>query len=211
MLSQTVEYALRAMVFLTANADGATSAQVIAQQIRVPERYMSKVMRNLVVAGLVHSRRGPTGGFALARPASQISMLAVIEAVEPMPRISKCPLNNPRHAALCPMHRRLEDAYQLIRDVLGRSSLEEVAGESASDSSCSILSSAPSRVLTESAASQVLTNGSAHAGGHDHDHHHEHDPDHGNDRSGGGCGSHSCDGNGRCGGSRECGDSADHD
>ena len=129
MFSQTVEYALRAMVFLTAHKSTPVSAQVIAAHAYVPERYMSKVMRNLVVAGLVKSRRGPAGGFMLARAPAEISMLSVVEALAPIPRIERCPLANPLHQALCPRHCRLDAAYALIRRVLGQSSLEEVAGD----------------------------------------------------------------------------------
>ncbi len=139
MFSQTVEYALRAMVFLSANSALPVSAQVIAAHAQVPERYMSKVMRNLVVAGLVKSRRGPTGGFTLARKPAEISMLSVVEALEPIPRIERCPLANPRHLDLCPMHRRLDAAYALIRRVLGQSSLEEVAAD-AGPAGCGMLS-----------------------------------------------------------------------
>jgi Rrf2 family nitric oxide-sensitive transcriptional repressor len=139
MFSQTVEYALRAMVFLTANTSTPTSAQVIAAHAHVPERYMSKVMRSLVVAGLAKSRRGPTGGFMLSRPSSEISMLSVVEAVEALPRIEKCPLDNPKHVGLCPMHRRLDASYALIRRVLGQSTLQEVAAEASPDDGCGLL------------------------------------------------------------------------
>lgn len=140
MFSQTVEYALRAMVYLAAKGSGSSPAPVIASQVRVPERYMSKVMHSLVMAGLVKSRRGPTGGFALARPPEEISMLAVVEAVGPLPRIERCPLDNPLHASLCPMHRRLADAFDLIRRELDRSMLSEVAHSSEGEPRCSILS-----------------------------------------------------------------------
>lgn len=138
MFSQTVEYALRAMVYLAANHPHALTAQRIAEHVRVPERYLSKVMRHLVLAGLLKSRRGPTGGFFLARSAADISMLAVIEALEPLPRIEKCPLDNPKHSGLCPMHKRLGAAYDLIRRELGRSTLREVSDDSNPSRDCGL-------------------------------------------------------------------------
>lgn len=160
MFSQTVEYALRAMVFLTSHPDENSPSQVIAAHVRVPERYMSKVMRSLVVARLVKSQRGPTGGFVLARPADQISMLSVVEAVDPLPRIDKCPLDNPRHADLCPMHRRLADAIELIRRELSRSTLEEVSGDVIGAGRCSMLT----RELEHSAPVGVTVSGSGKSG-----------------------------------------------
>lgn len=156
MFSQTVEYALRAMVYLASHPDENSAAQLIAARVRVPERYMSKVMRSLVVARLVKSQRGPTGGFVLARPASQISMLAVIEAVDPLPRIEKCPLDNPRHTELCPMHRRLADAIEVIRRSLDRSTLAEVSSEIGGAGRCSLLT----KSLEQSAPVGITVHGS---------------------------------------------------
>ncbi len=127
MLSQTVEYALRAMVHLAAHGDsqGANSEE-IARKTRVPKGYLSKIMRDLVVADLVISRRGPGGGFVLARPASSVSILDVISAVDPITRIRDCPLGDPTHKELCPLHRRLDDAIGLIEQEFRRTTLAEV-------------------------------------------------------------------------------------
>jgi Rrf2 family protein len=105
MLSRTTEYALRAVVFLARGDGDNTTAQRIAEVTVVPEGYMSKVLNTLARAGIVTSQRGPTGGFSLAIPASRLTMLEVVEAVEPLPRIRTCPLELSEHAgALCPLH-----------------------------------------------------------------------------------------------------------
>ncbi|MCW5766374.1 MAG: Rrf2 family transcriptional regulator [Phycisphaeraceae bacterium] len=127
MLSQTVEYALRAMMHLAAlPTDNAANSETIAERTKVPKGYLSKVMRDLVVAGLIDSRRGPSGGFRLARPARDISMLDVINAVDPLQRITRCPLGNPAHLNLCPLHRRLDDAIATMEREFRRTSLEEI-------------------------------------------------------------------------------------
>jgi Rrf2 family protein len=54
----------------------------IAQAHRIPERFLLKVLKPLVSAGLLHSVKGPRGGYRLAKPAREISMLEVIEAVD---------------------------------------------------------------------------------------------------------------------------------
>ena len=63
MISQTAEYALRAVVFLSMNVDAAFTTQQIAVATKVPAAYLSKVMQSLVRAGLVRSQRGLGGGF----------------------------------------------------------------------------------------------------------------------------------------------------
>lgn len=127
MLSQTIEYALRAMIHLSSLPSGtALNSESIAQGTKVPKGYLSKILRDLVVAGLVVSQRGPNGGFTLAREAGDITMLDVINAVDPIERIRTCPLGNPDHVQLCPLHRRLDEAIQMIEREFRRTTLAEV-------------------------------------------------------------------------------------
>src|SRR5438477_12499736 len=82
-LSHASSYALHALTHL-AEADGnplVTSAAV-AGACGIPEFYLLKLLRPMVTAGVLHSLRGPNGGFRLARPAKQITFLEVVEAVD---------------------------------------------------------------------------------------------------------------------------------
>lgn len=127
MLSQTVEYALRAMVHLAAlEPETATNSETIAKRTKIPHGYLSKILRDLVVVELVRSQRGPSGGFTLARSAEKISLLDVINAVDPLARIKKCPLGNPAHLKLCPLHSRLDAAIALIEKEFKQTTLAEL-------------------------------------------------------------------------------------
>lgn len=127
MISQTIEYALRAMTHLAALEAGVSvNSETIAARTKVPPGYLSKVLRDLVVSGLVHSQRGPNGGFALVARADQISMLDIINAVDPIQRIKRCPLGNPLHVELCPLHHRLDNALAMIEKEFGRTTLAEI-------------------------------------------------------------------------------------
>ncbi|NUQ51888.1 MAG: Rrf2 family transcriptional regulator [Phycisphaerales bacterium] len=126
MFSQTVEYALRAIVFLAASDSGPVSSEKIASITQVPAGYVSKVMRDLVVAGLAASQRGPNGGFSLARPADKISILDVMNAVDPIRRINACPLGNPMHTKLCPLHSRLDKAIEQIESSFRETSIADL-------------------------------------------------------------------------------------
>lgn len=86
MFSQTVEYALRAMVQLAADSSGSATTKDIAGKAKVPSAYLAKVLQSMRRAGLIHSRRGVGGGVTLAKPAKNISLLDVIDAVEPLKR-----------------------------------------------------------------------------------------------------------------------------
>lgn len=110
LLSQTAEYALRAVVWLASQPGAALTVHSIAEGTKVPPGYLSKVLQTLGRAGLVRSQRGLGGGFVLARPADQITALEVVDAVDPFVRIRSCPLGLPQHRErLCPLHQKLDD------------------------------------------------------------------------------------------------------
>jgi Rrf2 family protein len=132
MISQTAEYALRAMVFL-AMRNSAATGQEIAQTTRVPAGYLSKLMQQLVKAKLVNSQRGIGGGFVLAISPSEISILDVINAVDPLERIKTCPLGIASHGFnLCPLHKRLSDATAHVEGAFAATRLSELVEESQS-------------------------------------------------------------------------------
>ena len=110
----------------TLEPGGTANSETISQRTQVPQGYLSKVLRDLVVAGLIRSQRGPNGGFALDIEPSRISMLDVVNAVDPFKRIHSCPLGNPAHVKLCPLHQRIDDALDLIEKQFGRTMLSEV-------------------------------------------------------------------------------------
>lgn len=140
MLSQTVEYALRAMCCLASTPDDqALNSETIAQRTKVPRGYLSKVMRDLVVAELVQSQRGPAGGFTLARRPDQVSILDVISAVDPIKRIVRCPLGNPAHLKLCPLHRRLDDSLGMIEREFARTTLADLLDTNLRSAQCRAL------------------------------------------------------------------------
>ena len=130
MLSQTVEYALRAVVDLAAEAPDARTTDEIAAKTLVPKPYLSKVLQALVRAGLVHSQRGIGGGMTLARAADKITILDVVNSVEPIQRIKVCPLRLASHGVrLCPLHRRLDNALAMMEKAFAETTLAEVLAE----------------------------------------------------------------------------------
>ena len=111
MLSKTAEYALRAIVCLASSPAQARSADILAKKTLVPRSYLNRVLQDLATAGLVQSRPGPGGGYELARPIRDVTILDVVNAVSPLERIRHCPLGISSHTELCPLHRELDQAY----------------------------------------------------------------------------------------------------
>jgi Rrf2 family protein len=115
ILSQTAEYALRAVVCLAAENSSLTVPQ-IAGRTGVPAGYLSKVLQSLARAGLIQSQRGMGGGFRLAHAANEITIFDVVNAVDTVPRIRECPLGIAEHEKLCPLHERLDTAMAAVED-----------------------------------------------------------------------------------------------
>lgn len=129
LFSQSVEYALRAAVWLAENEGQPQTTQEIADATRVPPAYLSKILQSLGRAGLVHGLRGVGGGFELTRPCAGIPILDIVNAVDPIERIHRCPLDLASHRArLCPLHRKLDDAIAAIESSFGSTALADVLG-----------------------------------------------------------------------------------
>ncbi|MFN0051894.1 MAG: RrF2 family transcriptional regulator [Planctomycetales bacterium] len=130
MLSQTVEYALRAAVYLADQSSQPRTTEQIAEITCVPQAYLSKVMQGLARAGLVKSLRGVHGGFVLARRPDQMTILEVVNAVDPIQRIRTCPLGLSTHGVnLCPLHRRLDAALSSVEQAFAGTTLAEILAE----------------------------------------------------------------------------------
>lgn len=111
MLSKTAEYALRAVTCVAQQSGELATADSLAEKTKVPRRYLTRVLQDLAAAGLVSSRSGPGGGYVLAKDASELTILDVINAVAPLERISSCPLGLTSHTSLCPLHAELDKAF----------------------------------------------------------------------------------------------------
>lgn len=129
MISQTAEYALRAMVFLATRNTVATGHE-IAEVTKVPPGYLSKLMIQLAKTKLVTSQRGIGGGFSLSKRPEEITILDVVNAVDPIEHIDTCPLGIQTHGInLCPLHKRLSDATRKVEEAFASTTLDELIEE----------------------------------------------------------------------------------
>lgn len=133
IVSQTAEYALRAVVWLAGRTDAALTTKALSAQIRVPEGYLAKVMLPLVRARLVSSQRGRNGGFRFLGDPAKTTVFDVIDAVDPLQRILTCPLGHASHGKrLCPLHRRLDQAMGMVQEAFRETTVADLLAESTS-------------------------------------------------------------------------------
>lgn len=111
-LNHATDYAFRVVLFLAKmSLNEVASSPVIADSQDIPLRYLQKITRPLVLAGLIKSYRGVIGGFALAKPAREITLYDVITAMEGPLAINRC-FPDGKACSLhpdgdCPVHRSL--------------------------------------------------------------------------------------------------------
>lgn len=130
MFSVTTEYAMRAMAWLALSPDTLVPTALLAAKTKVPPHYLAKVLQYLAGADLIQGRRGVRGGYKLKRPATEITLLDVVRSVADVSRIKTCPLGLENHGTnLCPLHKRIDRAAQVIIDTYGGVTLQDLVNE----------------------------------------------------------------------------------
>lgn len=129
MLSGTAEYALRAVVYLAAqNENGPVRAGQLAEAISVPRNYLAKILHELVKAGILRSTRGKRGGFILAIPAHDLSLLHVVSTFDAIGTARRCLMGRPECSDRnpCPVHHRWKVAAEEIARFFRETTIADV-------------------------------------------------------------------------------------
>jgi Rrf2 family protein len=131
-LSTRAEYGIRVLVAL-ARAEGTAplSLASVARSEKLPHAYLEQLVRDLRSAGLVTSTRGKAGGYQLARPAAEVSLVDAVRALDGP--LLEMPCAGPDNLEVCtrPQDCSVHDVFQRVHEslegVLGATSLAEVA------------------------------------------------------------------------------------
>jgi len=128
-LTNAADYAIRAMLHMAClPEEGVALRSDIARIHGIPSSFMAKILRSLVRGGLLRSTRGVHGGFALARPTTEISLLDVVEAIEGPLGIVDC-TQEPCACELadeCPAQPVWANVQTQIASVLSSAKLEDL-------------------------------------------------------------------------------------
>jgi Rrf2 family protein len=128
MLTQTTDYALRALIYLAHDADdGYHQTRDLSTALNVPHNYCGKILQLLAHAGIVESQRGMNGGFRLCRLPEQIRLFDVLTALDTVPEDPNCPLlTGGRQRELCLLHRRFASLTAAYIRFLKDTTLQDV-------------------------------------------------------------------------------------
>ena len=130
VISRRTDYGVRIVLDLaTLPHDSRSPAHDIADRQKIPRPFLAKIISRLCLAGLVTTYRGAGGGVALARPAAEITLLQVVEALDGPVRLNRCvirPDDCPRNEH-CPVHPVWSRAQADLVDRLSSTTFETLA------------------------------------------------------------------------------------
>lgn len=122
--NQATDYAFRVIMHLAALPEGEiANSQTIAEEQNIPAGFLQKIMRSLTKSQVVNSYRGVDGGFALAKPAEEISLLDIITIMEGPVDLQRCLKDNSCNkgcAPQCPVHKSLSIIQSDLTQALGK-------------------------------------------------------------------------------------------
>jgi Rrf2 family protein len=127
-ITKQADYAVRAMAYLAKiekNQRAATSD--IAEAQKIPPSFLAKIISQLSIAGLIFTSRGAHGGVMLSRPAGDISMLDVVEAIDGPISLNDCTLapQSCERSDDCPMHDIWSDLQKELVEKLRASTFDK--------------------------------------------------------------------------------------
>lgn len=129
LFSKACEYGIRAMLYL-ASQEGEQPVRVreIAQTLKIPIPFLSKIVHSLSRNHLIHSQKGPGGGVTLAKPPSDVTMLQVVEVIDGLELFQACALGIPHCSDdfPCPLHEKWGGLRSEIHDMLANRTLDQV-------------------------------------------------------------------------------------
>ena len=128
-ISARTDYAVRALLTLAAAGPGGTvTGQALAAEQQLPQKFLEAILADLRRSGLIRSRRGPVGGYSLARPATEIAVGDVVRAVDGPLAVVRG--ERPESLQYAGPAEHLRDVWVAVRaalrQVLERTSLEQI-------------------------------------------------------------------------------------
>jgi len=129
VLSQTLRYAFRALAYLASNGTGQPIlAKEIAQRTNIPRHYLSKILQTLARAGILESFKGLGGGFRIAKPLGQVTLLMVVEPLENTRKWRECIIGQETcsEETACVLHCKWKEVVDHFAGLLQNTTLQDL-------------------------------------------------------------------------------------
>ncbi|HRI45591.1 MAG: Rrf2 family transcriptional regulator [Ignavibacteriaceae bacterium] len=124
IFSRKCEYGIQAVLLLTVEEEGGGvhSAEEIAGRLKIPKEFVSKILQELAVNGIIYSKKGKSGGFSLAKSPKELKLLDVVLAIDGPEMFNRCVLGFPNCSdkSPCPVHHKwsqlITQTFEMLSD-----------------------------------------------------------------------------------------------
>lgn len=131
IFSKPCEYAIRALLYLVSRDHAVIGLRRIAQDLDIPQHFLSKIMQTLVKRGFITSIKGPNGGFRMQLDPASINLVAIVEIIDGLSMFERCAIGvkecNDEHP--CPIHDRFKSLKDQLEEYLSQETLKSLSGK----------------------------------------------------------------------------------
>lgn len=130
IFSRQCEYAMQAVLYLALKQENEmTSIKELTKKLSIPYHFLAKILQGLTRKGILISHKGPAGGFKLASPAKEITMLQIVEAIDGLSILENCVFGFPNCSSdePCAAHPEWEQIRDKIKNMLATKNIQEMA------------------------------------------------------------------------------------
>lgn len=141
MLSATCKYGIRAVIFIASKPEqkSNTGLKEIAEKLKIPQPYLAKILQVLARKKILHSTKGPHGGFYLLVPASKLTLMDIIDAIDGRNFFDSCYITGERCNfdnpvdGVCVLHNDLRMEKVRLEKFFSSKTLEAIVRNEAGD------------------------------------------------------------------------------
>ncbi len=146
MLSATCKYGIRAVIFIATKDDQKinTGLKEIAEKLKIPQPYLAKILQILARKKILHSSKGPHGGFYLMIPASKLTLMDLIDAIDGRNFFDSCYVTGERcnfdkpDNGLCVLHNDLRQEKVRLEKFFSSKTIEDLARQASGNTAVTI-------------------------------------------------------------------------
>jgi len=136
MLSNTCKYAIRAVIYLALNGnEKKIGIKEISKELEIPTPFLGKILQQLAKHKMLSSTKGPNGGFLLAKPAKEITLLNIIEIIDGLDLFNDCLIGlstcsaNAHNDVQCPTHHKYLPISKQLYELFNTETIQVLADE----------------------------------------------------------------------------------
>lgn len=131
MFSKACEYALRAMIVIAMHSEKEEKIGIkaIADELKLPSPFLSKILQNLVKVNVLESTKGPNGGFYLNKKARKIPVIKIIEIIDGLHSFHQCGLGLKQCSEKkpCPIHHEFKPYRKKLQTLLAKKTIADLS------------------------------------------------------------------------------------